>query len=150
MTETHQPALKLHAIQLRHVFVNELLLRNFAPAPDERIELDSAEFQMQVRHSDYREKSKDILVEVSVSLGDEVYSEETSPFPFFLKVALTGRFSVDLTNFSREWLEIWAQQNAPMILFPFVREHLYGLSSRGELPKLLFPLIQVPTLQTTE
>ena len=64
-----------------------------------------------------------------------------------LKVEFHGRFKVDESSFPMDRLDHWADHNAPMVLYPYIREHVYSLTSKVGLPEGLLPLIEIPTFR---
>ena len=69
--------------------------------------------------------------------------EEALAEGFNLKIDIIGVFSVDTDNFKVTSVEHFALHNAPVILLPYVREHVFTLTSRAGIDCLL-PLVEVP------
>ena len=69
--------------------------------------------------------------------------EEALAEGFNLKIEIIGVFSVDTDNFKVTSVEHFALHNAPVILLPYVREHVFTLTSRAGIDCLL-PLVEVP------
>lgn len=132
---------KLHAIQLESVKVIELFIKS-NQRPETSIEVDSANFSMSSSASPYDNERKEIRVITSIEIG----MEEKPETPFSMRIRLIGNFRVDDTNFDTKLLPHWARNNAPMILYPFLREHAFALSSRCGFSPVLLPLLVVPTL----
>lgn len=131
---------KLHAIQLTELNVVELHIRvNESPSSDD--EGDKKNFRLATGNSEYDDKNQCIYVGVKLEVG----MEENANSPFSMKIELGGLFKVDESRFSRDNIKDWAQRNAPLVLFPYLREHAFALSSRCGF-SLILPLIEVPTL----
>ena len=58
-----------------------------------------------------------------------------------------GEARAALKKFSVEQLPSWAKVNAPMILFPFLREQVYALTARCGYNPIILPMIHVPTIR---
>ncbi len=137
---------KLHAIRLLKVNVVELSIRSNVP-PDESLGINEIDIPFKVGHSEFDEKSRQIDVAVGIHINDEESDsdEAISEPPFFLNVAVHGEFHIG-EEFPDEHITDWARRNAPLILMPFVREHVYALTVRSGFKPLILPLFEVPTL----
>jgi preprotein translocase subunit SecB len=62
-------------------------------------------------------------------------------------VEILGRFSIDTKAFPVEHVPEWARTNAPIMLFPYLREHVYSLTLRAGFKPAVLPLITVPTIR---
>ena len=127
-----------HPIQIRSLNVRELHLKTHVPS-DSIDEIDSSAYSILVGHSDYDGES--IQVGVKLTAGDEDPEEA----PFRLVAELVGEFEVDEDEFPVEHLGDWAYENAPYILMPYLREHVFALTNRCGLDPMLLPLAKVPT-----
>jgi preprotein translocase subunit SecB len=132
---------KLHAIQLVSVDVIELYIR-LQSSSAAQAEIKREDISVFSGHNTYDEESKTIQVRIKIEVG----MEKASKFPFVMRVELGGMFRVDEERFPIEHLEHWASKNAPMILFPYMREHVFALTARCGLPPMILPLVEVPTL----
>lgn len=131
---------KKHAIQLQDLKVLQLsiVVRSSSqaiPAVEE--------FHLYHGHSTY-DNEKGII---AVKLGVEIDSEIDEKSPFDLKVEILGFFKVDKNNFNIDYLEDWAARNAPLVLYPYIREQVYSLTSRAGFNGMLLPLFEVPTFK---
>ncbi|GGX13996.1 protein-export chaperone SecB [Undibacterium macrobrachii] len=138
-----------HPIQLQGIIVKELFLKVYDPERAQENELDLP-FSFKVGHSKFDVENNQIAVGVlgrvgldADELGDDGASERT---PFVIKVDLVGQFSVDVSLFPVDKVEQWAKENAPLILLPFLREHIYGLASRSGIKEVIVPMFVVPTV----
>ena len=135
----------LHPIQLRNLLVDELWIRTL----DRHGFQDEfpREFSYTVYRYEMPESGDSIRVEVELNIkpeGDEIDR------PFVMRVRVVGEFEVDFERFPREQLEDWAAKNAPIVLYPFVREHAHSLSVKAGYEPVLLPLVIVPTIRVTQ
>lgn len=111
------------------------------------LNINEDDFRMGDRHSDLDPSSNTIHVFLRGEIGVE---EDFANLPFYLLVELVGQFKVNTTLFPVEKLDLWADKVAPYILYPFLREHIYGLSSRAGYPAVTIPLLEVPSLKQSD
>lgn len=133
---------KVHGIKLLEVKVRELGIKQTKPLNLE--DIDGFFFNIQTGHSKYINNQMSVGMIVTGSMP--VAEGEESPLSII--VDLFGIFHVDEEVFDVNMLNRWASENAPMILFPFVRENIYALAIRCGISGLMLPLISVPTLAT--
>ncbi len=131
-----------HPIQLRALKVLELFIKVIS---EQENLPDIEKFSLFHGHSEYDDKEKVIAVKIGVEIGKEV--EDT---PFELKVEILGVFNVDDEKFPIKFIHSWAEQNAPLILYPYLREQVFGLTSRAGFGGVLLPLFQVPTFSVAK
>ncbi|MEI7812437.1 MAG: hypothetical protein WCJ01_08420 [Ignavibacteria bacterium] len=131
--------LKLHPIKLKSVNITEISIK-LKKHPSEII-FENGEFNFSSGKSEYNAANHLIAVFVKVEIG---YEAGTKNSPVMLRVELFGEFEVDETNFDIQELGSWADNNAPVLLFPYLREHVYSLSLRSGLTPIILPLIEVP------
>jgi len=140
----------LHAIQLKSLDIQELHFSVVENTSKGR-EIEESMFQFITKHSAYDSDSESIGVKLEVRLGyEDAPSAELEPLPFKLKVAVAGLFKVDQKRFNLEYIEDWASKNAPLILYPYVRENVNSLATRCGFYGLLLPLFEVPTIKNVE
>lgn len=130
----------LHGIQLQQVVVTELSMKLSRPVEE------SSEFAIHIAtgHSEYDRETREIQVSLSLTMHSESEGEEADP-AMTGRVSLFGIFTVDEKDFPVEQLPSWARSNAPALLYPYLREHVYGLSMRCGIRNVFLPLIVVPT-----
>jgi preprotein translocase subunit secB len=130
---------RLHPIQLEEILVEELELKIKDPkkAREDNI---VCEFSLKTGHSDYNSKSKALYVGVIGEINADDHNA-----PVYLKVKLHGIFSVG-EDFPIEFVNDWAEKNAPLILIPFVRENIYSLASRAKV-NVVVPLFTLPSIK---
>ncbi|MEI8183848.1 MAG: protein-export chaperone SecB [Desulfomonile sp.] len=134
---------RLHPIQLVTLGVKELFIRSNVP-PDMAVGAIAEKCSLKVSSTSYNKKEKKILVSLTLESGIDTKETEA---PYAMKIELVGIFEVDETRFSAEHIPDWAMRGAPLILFPYLREHAFGLSSRCGFKPLLLPLLEVPTFK---
>ena len=136
-----------HAIQLKGIMIKELFIRvnsNNSTFKDDT----KHDFQMSIGHSDYNKKLSEIDVGVVIKIGSpDLPEKDNITNKFDLKVHLLAKFSVDASRFPINKLEHWAENNAPLILYPYIREHVHALTIRANITPVLLPLMEVPTLK---
>ncbi|MGB8993061.1 MAG: protein-export chaperone SecB [Desulfobaccales bacterium] len=133
----------LHPIQLISLNVMELSIKVNQPPKSVDLKLDGEDFNLRSGRSEYDEKNHIIQVGVKLEIG----GEEGQKSPFILKVVIGGVFKVDETKFAKEHIQDWAKRNAPIILYPYLREQAYALTARCGFPGIILPLLEVPTFR---
>ncbi len=133
----------IYPIQLISLNVIELYIKIKKPIEPEALELDEKDFTIYTGHSDYNEEKHLIEISIRLIIG-EGEGDET---PFEMRIVLGGAFTVDETKFPKESIIDWAKQNAPIILYPYLREQAFSLTARCGLPGIILPLLTVPTIK---
>lgn len=145
--------LKRHPIQAVHIAPRELRVRTHVP-PDLSHDYDDTELNLEVGHSDYNADEKKIQISVGVSLGTEDpeldADGKVKGVPFFLLVEVVGIFKVDDSVFPANRIYEWANSNAMYILYPYLREHVFALTSRAGFRPLLLELLEVPLFKLSK
>lgn len=131
----------LHAIQLATLRVLALQLQA-------KLDVDPATkpkgFTLETAHSEYDSDDSTISVRVRARVGMD---GEVTAAPYSLEVELLGVFNVDASKFPVEHIEHWAQNNAPLILYPYVREHAASMAIRAGFEPVLLPLLEMPSFK---
>jgi len=145
MTEdlSTQSKYSLHAIQLISLEILQLHLERDPSRENNDQVIDQADFQLGHGHSEYDAEEKRIGVKLIAELG----YDDNSALPFKLKVELLGIFSVDESKFPVDKITHWASKNAPLILYPYLRENVYALSAKAGHKGLLLPLFEIPSFK---
>jgi len=139
-------SLKKHPIQLSGLVVKELFIRVNNPNAFNDDDEDK-KFSHVVGHSDFDSINSSIDIGVIVSIGDPDKNQGDKPdSKFDLRVNLLAKFNIDTENFPENKIEQWAKHNAPLVLYPYIREHVHALSIRAGIRPILLPLMEVPTL----
>lgn len=133
----------LHPIQLDSIATKELFIRVNDEIPKDFASSCKDEIHVNSGHSPFDKEQGVIHVGLQVSLG--MNNEDN--LPISMRIEVVGAFTIDTDKFPEDKINAWADQNAPIILFPFVRENSFALTTRCGLPPLILPLVQVPTLE---
>lgn len=132
---------KLHPLQLQTIKVLELTIK--ANPAHEDNQSTQKDFSFLRGHSDYDAEQRTINVKIGATIGEN--SENAA---FSLKVELVGVFHLRNDEFPIDKIEKWAEFNAPLVLYPYLREHVYSLTMRAGFNGTLLPLFEVPTFKT--
>lgn len=136
---TQEKPFKYHPIQLHALKVIELAIKiNFDKQQTEQPE--GGLFRLYHGHSDFNEESR----EISVKIGAEI--DESDDSPFTIKVELMGVFHI-ATEFPDKFIDKWASENAPLILYPYLREHVHSLTSKAGFSGTILPLFEIPSMK---
>ncbi|MDF0535619.1 hypothetical protein PY479_15200 [Shewanella sp. A32] len=136
---------KLHPIQIDGIKIKELFIRNNSSSGT--VEAREGKFKFKVAHGKFDVELSSVNVALIIEMGTPELPEAKSEEPLDLRVHILAKFSVDKEQFPIDKIEHWAEYNAPMILYPYAREHVYSLSGRVLDTPILLPLLQVPTLK---
>lgn len=125
---------KLHPIQLKNIIVKQLSFQ----LKNQKETTEGLSVQIGSTYAPYDPVAKSITVSLQAVAGQEDTAQ------FCLIVELSGVFSVNEQEFDVAKLNLWADQNAPFILFPFLREQIYGLTIRAGIPPQILSMVEVP------
>lgn len=150
-------AYKQHAAQLKALQVLKLGIEVHNPKVVLRDDFELGEFSIENGRSDFDEDASTINVRMRIRAGRFAAEGESDPErkalfeadAISLVVEVAGVFSVDVTQFPAEYIHDWAEKNAPLVIYPYVREQVYGLSSRVGIKAVLLPLLEIPTFKLT-
>ena len=135
---------RVHPIQLDFINIVELSIRVETPYTD-RDELPDEEVKISHGHTKYDPESKTIQAGLILEVGlDDAKKSDPG---FSIRIELFGNFTVDESRFDVRYVEDWAKRNSQFILMPDMREQVYNLTSRCELPPLILPLLEVPSFE---
>jgi preprotein translocase subunit SecB len=134
---------KLHAIQLVALNVLELYIKVNQSLEPADLKLGEQDFSIHTGHSKYNNENHNIAVKMEIVIGEE----DGQKSPFILRVTIGGIFEVDETEFPIAHIEDWAKRNAPIILYPYIREQVFALTVRCGYAGLILPLVTVPTIR---
>ena len=137
---------KLYPVRLINLGVRELSIVANEP-PDIAIGANVQDCTIRIGTTNYDPENKTIQVSLVLESGTRL---EEKNAPFKLRVELVGLFAVEESLFPVKHISDWATKNAPFILYPYLREHAFGLSSRCGFKPLILPLLEVPTLKIQE
>lgn len=133
----------LHPIQLISLNIEELSIKVKKHPQSADLTSGSEGFNLRTGHSEYDDKNH--IIRVGIKL--EVKGKEGQESPFDMKVVIGGVFKVDETKFEKANIEDWANRNAPLILYPYLREQAFALTVRCGFPGIILPLLEVPTFK---
>lgn len=145
-TQHNQPSLfKPHAIQLVALRVMELSIKVNPDIDDPQTQLVAdGNFTLTTANSPYDAEEHKIGIRISAEIG-----KEQDKMPYSLSVELVGIFEVDESRFPIMHIEHWAKNNGPLVLYPYLREHVFGLTSRAGFQAALLPLFEIPTFKVS-
>lgn len=135
---------KKHPINILSIFPICLSIKaNVEPNPLEGVEVP---YSLKTASSKYDSDKKIINVKVKFEIVDVKGTTEPKP-PFVMLVELMARFKVDESRFPVDKINDWAKRNAPIIIYPYLREHVYALTLKAGFMPMLLPLVEVPTFK---
>lgn len=136
--------IKKHPINIVSVFPICLSIKaNVEPNPLEGVQIP---YILKTNHSKYNSENKIISVMVKFEI-EEAKGEVVKQPPFIMLVELQAHFKVDESMFPVDKIDDWAKRNAPIVLYPFLRERVYALTIQAGFKPLLLPLVEVPTFK---
>ncbi|MEM8103182.1 protein-export chaperone SecB [Morganella morganii] len=141
---------KTHPIQIASIHVGKLYINvNNPMAFEDDAESYSNNFDLEVAVSDFDDVDRLIHVRLRAKIGiingegsDEFIDDKESPIN--LMVELRGALEVNTEAFPMDKLEHFSMYNAPLLIYPYLREHVMGLTTRAGLRGLILPLFEVP------
>ena len=135
-----------HPIQIVYVNVSEIDFAGYMIIN----EMQERSYGVKVgfNHTPYDTEEKCIHLKGRAIIGkklDEDGDEDASPDnPFYMSLHVVARFEVDEGQFDIAYIEDWAEANAPMLVMPYLREHVSSLAIRCGYPGVSLPLLKVP------
>ncbi|HGE8285718.1 protein-export chaperone SecB [Serratia bockelmannii] len=146
---------RAHAVQLRSLQVLKLSIEVHDVKTAHSADYQAGNYAMEAGHSDFDTATSTIHVSMRVRAGrfavdednSEADNEEYEKQPVSIWVEVGGVFIVDTEEFPVEQIPHWAEFNAPLIIYPYVREQVYGLSTRVGIKPLLLPLLEIPSFR---
>lgn len=146
------PSLDPYPVKLRGLCVRELWINTFI-FPTINLPEHAQPLLIGSAPGKYEEENKTRRVTLLAKLGEEIDPDRVTDHikaggaPFALRVRLVGEFQFDESRFPMEKIDQWSEQNAPIILFPYMREQIFSLTARSGFRPLILPLVQVPTIK---
>ncbi|WP_404407368.1 protein-export chaperone SecB [Pseudidiomarina marina] len=139
---------KIHPIQLIDVKVRRLHVDLLRPVT-ENVEVDIKNFTFSHSHSKYNEETKTFIVMASAEIGIDDNGEiiESEDNIVAMRVDIAGFFKVDEEKFPKQHVETFAERNAPLIVYPFLREQTYGLLSKAGINGVVLPLFHIQPIK---
>jgi len=148
MSGEQQLEIAEHAIQLSYIGTREIHFESVQlPSTIEFSKIDAP--NVSVGRSNYDAVEKTIQVTASVEVREKQAPQAglTEESSFCLRVTLVAQFSVDEESFPADKVNDWADRAAYYILFPFLREEVFSLTSRVGMRPIILPLLQIPTFK---
>jgi preprotein translocase subunit SecB len=151
---------KLHAVQLKALQVLKLMIEVHDPGKALSDDYEVAEYSLETGRSEFNAENSTINVVMRIRAGkcaidegndnsvdkNEIFAAQ--PVSFLVEVG--GTFEIDTTLFSPNHINHFAETNAPLIIYPYVREQVYGLSTRVGIKAMLLPLLEIPTFKIVQ
>ncbi|EJG1716311.1 TPA: protein-export chaperone SecB [Vibrio parahaemolyticus] len=151
MSDSKKADFNYHPIQLREIKVLKLSIEDNPDFEKDHAPEDFSDFGFYHQHSDYDSEAQVFWVKVKAVVGrpEDGCKTEHDPkeAPFNMEVELVGLFSVDENSFNIEHIDSFARRNAPLVMYPYLREHVYSLTSRAGYDSTLLPLFEVPAFK---
>ncbi|WP_053140630.1 protein-export chaperone SecB [Erwinia billingiae] len=145
----------LHAAQLKSLQILKLGIEvhNAVAALHEDFVL--GDFSIETGRSDFNHETSSINVRMRVRMGHFLMGDmkghekedDSSAEPISLVAEVGGVFNINTEEFPEQHIHHWAETNAPLILYPYLREQVYGLSTRVGIKQVLLPLLEIPTFK---
>lgn len=137
---------KKHGIQLVSIQTIEMSIK--VNSLEEAKMLETGDFSLEVARSEYNKEAKTINVMATLFIQETSETGKTNPF--YLKVSIIGEFEVDEDNFPKKHVEDWAEKASMFVLYPYIREVTYTLTSRCGIDAVILPLFEVPTYKVAQ
>lgn len=143
---------KLHPVQLKALQVLRLNIEVHDPVRALSDDYSLVEYSLETGRSDFDESDNTFQVMMRIRAGrlavdEQAPAEKNALFaaePVSFLVEVGGVFEVDISTFPQRHIHRFAEENAPLIIYPYVREQVYGLSTRVGIKHMLLPLFEVP------
>ncbi|URG53045.1 protein-export chaperone SecB [Pectobacterium quasiaquaticum] len=145
----------LHAAQMKSLQILKLSIEVHDPVAAHSDDYSFGEYALETGHSAFNEEDSTIQVMMRVRSGkfavddsnDLETNAEFSSQPISILAEVGSIFFVNTDSFPKDKISNWAEANAPLILYPYVREQVYGLSTRVGIKPVLLPLLEIPTFR---
>ena len=134
----------VYPIQTTFIAVREMhFVSHRPPSPNDKIEQSTISITQSA--TPFNEATRRVQVTLTAEFGPG-NEPSPSPPPFTVKVAMTGEFIIH-PSFLFDKINLWVTKNSAYIIFPYLRERLYYITSQGGYPPILLPLMQIPTIK---
>lgn len=140
-----------HPIQLQEITINKL---SVVIHDHEKALAYQGGVSMKMGHGKSDFSTDDCTISIGIRVKVEPTTSEISESSendadagnpaFVLEVELHGHFLINLEKFQQKHIDLWAKNNAPFLLLPYVREHIYGLANRAGIRGMVLPLFIQP------
>lgn len=139
-----QPQSPPYPVQPTFIVVREIQFVSHRP-PSSADKIDESQIRFSQTLSPFDENTKRVQVNLGAEFGFQADPQKPQT-PFSLKVVMTGEFAI-ADDFPRDKIQLWATRNAAFVIYPYLRERLYYMSSQGGYPPIMLPLLQIPTIK---
>jgi preprotein translocase subunit SecB len=78
--------------------------------------------------------------EATVFLELSIYEEDNKEYPFFLSIAMEGKFSWE-DDIGEDMINLLLNENAPSVLVSFMRSHVVSLTTGAGYDSFVLPLL---------
>lgn len=130
---------QLSPLQLNSYYIKEFaysVKQEFVDRQDAAITLKFPRLSADVQDSQAEDDPRQWRFELAITSRDE----QSTDFPYSLKIVLVGFFTV-LDTWKPERIETLARINAPSVLYSAAREALVTVTSRTGYPALVLPTV---------
>jgi preprotein translocase subunit SecB len=133
-----------YPIQVTFITVREVhFISHRPPSPNDKIEESTISIRQAA--TPFNEATRRVQVTLNAEFGRSPEPQPNPP-PFSVKVAMTGEFVIH-PSFPSDKINLWVTQNSTFVIYPYLRERLYYLTSQAGYPPILLPLLQIPTIK---
>lgn len=133
----------IKVLTLHYEIVENSDLPNDNPNHDQG---ENDEFYFYKNHSEYDRGDKRFVVKIKAELKKP--ADDT--LGYSMLVELGGVFEVDEDKFDVTYVNSFADKNAPLVLYPYLREQIFGLATRAGIISPMLPLFEVPQFKGSE
>ena len=138
------PSVTLYPIQTTFIAVREIhFVSHRPPSPKDQIEQSTISISQSA--TPFNETTRRVQVTLTAEFGAGTEPVPNPP-PFTVRVAMTAEFVID-PSFPADKINLWVTKNSPFVIYPYLRERLYYITSQGGYPPILLPLMQIPTIR---
>ena len=113
------------------------------PSPNDRIE--ESTITIAQSSTPFNEQTRRVQITLKADFGFDGQPLAKPP-PFSVSVAITAEFVIGDT-FPRDKIQLWIAKNAAYVIYPYLRERLYYITSQAGFPPIVLPLMQIPTIR---
>jgi preprotein translocase subunit SecB len=131
-----------YPIQPTFIVVRELYFVSHRP-PSAQDRIDESSIHITQSATPFDEATRRVQVTLTAEYG---LDQPGAPPPFSVRVAIIGEFSIS-HEFPADKIQQWVGVNAGFVIYPYLRERVYYLTSQGGYPPIMLPLLQIPTMK---
>jgi preprotein translocase subunit SecB len=154
VADSGQETYKKHPIQLIQLEYRECSLQvreldeedSGADEAQDGEQLEDDEFQLIVGTVPYEKGSNLKYIKLECRTYGLPQGKKDHP-GFDVVVDVSGVFSVDESQFPAEYVDDWGNKNAPLVLYPYVREAVTSMNYRCGIVDVPLPLFSIPSFR---